>query len=213
MKHIERRPTRDDSEFVIRMLAEHYPKAFFEEPRQRRPLKQNILPDILADKNFEVEPNLITAAIDWYTGHLGYDYALSTPGSKRVDLDGREIGTVTEQEALFAQQRIDEYNRKKNQTPMVKFLNDVAPTAPPPPRRAPATIAPEFTPLYETLAAANAAVIGTPDPIMRGVVAKVLLDEVIKRCQQVRFELETQTANDQLGPTHHAKKIEQPTQR
>jgi ProQ/FINO family len=61
------RPTRDESEEIIRMLCEHYPKCFFEEPRRRLPLKKNITTDIIKDGDFDVSPEMIGAAMEWYS--------------------------------------------------------------------------------------------------------------------------------------------------
>jgi len=97
------------------MLCEHYPKCFFEEAKQRRPLKRDIAADIVRDDDFAVAPEMITAALDWYKSHVGYDYATTIAGSKRIDMHGREVGTVTEQEAMSAKKRIDEFNEKRNE--------------------------------------------------------------------------------------------------
>jgi hypothetical protein len=43
------RPNRDESEEGVRMLADEYPKCFFENPRLRRPLKRKIVADLVAD--------------------------------------------------------------------------------------------------------------------------------------------------------------------
>jgi len=198
------RPTREDSENVLRTLCDSYPKCFFEDPKQRRPLKPDIAADIIADPEFKVLPVMITAAIDWYMSHVGYRYATSFAGSKRIDLDGREVGTVTEQEALAAKQRIGEINQKRNeraaqaQSPVNvlgamhasgRISDDAVRKLDTTPRSKPMAVAPEFASLYETLTAANAAVVGISDPTMRAVVAKVLLDEVIRKCQLMRSEL------------------------
>jgi sRNA-binding protein len=198
------RPNREANEQVIRMLCEHYPKCFFEDPRQRRPLKQKIVTDIINDQDLDVSPELITAAVDWYKSNIGYEgFAMSIPGAKRINLDGEAVGTVTEPEAIAAQQRLDEYRREKNervpQSPVAvlsklhadhKITDDgVKKLDAPTPRTKAAAAAPEFTALYETLANANAAVIGISDPTMRAVVVKATLDVVIQKCQQVRAEL------------------------
>jgi sRNA-binding protein len=80
--------TRDEHEQVIHMLCDHYPKCFFEDPRKRLPLKKNIAADIVKDSNFQVDPDRITGAIEWYRSHISYDYAL-TAGVKRLDLSRR----------------------------------------------------------------------------------------------------------------------------
>ena len=174
------------------MLSTHYPKCFFEEGRQRRPLKLGIATNIIADKDFDANPELIAAGVDWYISHISYQISLSVAGSKRIDLDGCEVGTVTEQEAIAAQQRANEIGKKLNERKasisQIGLMHPPTPT--PTPRTKAAAIAPEFTALYEVLTAANAAVSGIADPTMRAVVLRPLLDHLIKTFQQVRAELE-----------------------
>jgi sRNA-binding protein len=186
------RPNREANEHIIRMLCEHYPKCFFEDPRQRRPLKQKIVTDIINDHDLDVSPELITAAVDWYKSNIGYEgFAMSMPGAKRINLDGEEVGTVTEQEAIAAQQKLNDYHKEKNEraaaayapvrvlherdAPHTSGLPDSVvrklDTPTPRSKAAPAAAtAPEFAALYETLVAANAAVVGISDPTMRAVV-------------------------------------------
>ena len=54
-----------DHNEVIRVLAEHYPRCFFDDARQRRPIKKNIIADIEAQKPEELDPYDIQSAIDW----------------------------------------------------------------------------------------------------------------------------------------------------
>ena len=94
------RPDRDESEHIIRMLVDRYPQTFFEEPRQRQPLKKTILDDLIND-GFPVAREPLNAAVDWYQSHFGYHYALQA-GAKRIDLHGKAASTVTQKEALAA---------------------------------------------------------------------------------------------------------------
>lgn|SRR5262249_29552529 len=98
------KPTREESEEAIRTLIDKYPKTFFEDPKLRRPLKRNIISDLQKD-GVPLAHELITAALDWYQGHFGYLYSLRA-GAKRLDLNGNEVATVTEQEHLAAQVKI-----------------------------------------------------------------------------------------------------------
>jgi sRNA-binding protein len=202
------RPTRTDSENVIRMLCDHYPKCFFEDPKQRRPLKQDIATDIIADPDFNVVHEGIAAALDWYKQHIGYrGFAMSNAGARRIDLDGREVGTVTEQEAIAARQQLNDYHEERNEkaaTSPTRILGKMRADgqisdcgvkkldAPPPvsARSKAAVMAPEFAALYEMLASANAAIVNITDPELRAAMAKTSLDVVIKKFQQVRSELE-----------------------
>jgi sRNA-binding protein len=95
------------------MLAEKYPKAFFEEPRQRRPLKKNIITDLEKD-SFPAARELMVAALDWYQNHFGYLGSLQA-GVKRVDLHGKEVDTITEQERNNALKKIQEGRQKQQE--------------------------------------------------------------------------------------------------
>jgi sRNA-binding protein len=213
MKHIATttyRATREDNENIIRMLLENYPACFFNDPRQRRPLKKNIAADVIADKILQVADEAIIAAITWYQSNIGYEgFAMSVAGAKRINLKGIEVGTVTQSEALEAQQRLDDYHAKKNaeQNNPVRVLSNMhadgrvtdcgvrkvdAPTIAPARTTKAAAIAPEFAALYETLSIANATVNGISDPAMRAMrltVAKATLGEVINKAEQTKQEL------------------------
>jgi sRNA-binding protein len=175
------RYTREETEELIRFLAERFPKCFFEDPRLRRPLKKNILAD-LEQAGFPAAQDLTRAAIDWYQSHFGYSYALHA-GAKRIDLNGNEVGTVTESEQAAARKKIAE--RKKllfiernghNATKTVGALHAAGRIpddqlrkleAPPMPVKTKPTTAPEFARVQEALAAAEAAWTGSGDASLR----------------------------------------------
>jgi sRNA-binding protein len=94
-----------DHNEVIERLRKLYPRCFFTDPRQRRPLKRNIVDDIERDR----EPTLagfdIVAAVDWYESNIGYEYNL-VAGAERIDLNGKVVGKITSTEQHEAQQRI-----------------------------------------------------------------------------------------------------------
>ncbi len=79
---------RQDNERTIEILAETYPKTFFTEPRQRRPLSPNIkaeiTKDIADDPDSELRHEDIDAAIEWYKSHIGYHIACSTAGHRSL---------------------------------------------------------------------------------------------------------------------------------
>jgi sRNA-binding protein len=100
-------PTRSESEDAIRMLAERYPKCCFEDPKMRRPLKKDILADL--QREGLLAPSF-RSAVGWYQGNFGYQYMLQA-GNKRIDLDGKEVDTVTEQEQRDAEKYIAERKR------------------------------------------------------------------------------------------------------
>jgi sRNA-binding protein len=94
-----------DHKVVIDLLGQLYPRCFFTNPKQRKPLKKNIANDIDKLSNPALAEYDIYAAVDWYTGHIGYDYGL-TPGAERIDLNGQFVGKVTETEGREARERI-----------------------------------------------------------------------------------------------------------
>jgi sRNA-binding protein len=102
-----------DRNVIIGVLAEHFPRCFFTDPRQRLPLKKNIVNDIEALKLKEFETVDIQSAVDWYISNYGYQKRLAIPGNKRIDLDGKPVGTVTELEANKAVDKINEINAAK----------------------------------------------------------------------------------------------------
>jgi len=169
-------------------------------------LKQNIVADLVKDPDFDVAPELIESAVNWYKSHIGYDYAVSTIGSKRIDLNGREVGTVTEAEARAARQGIsDKGSAIANRVAPVREMhasNQIPDRAIKKLDAPPLSVrpkAPEFAPLYDILGTANAAVVGIDDPVMRAAVARASLDVIIKKFQQVRSELDSACASS-LSP-------------
>jgi sRNA-binding protein len=192
------RPNREESEAIIRMLADRYPKCFFENSRLRRPLKRNILAD-LEQAGFPAAHDLIRAAVDRYEGHFGYLYALQA-GTKRIDLDGKEVGTVTESEEAVALKKIKEGQKLlierngHNATKTVAALHAAGRIsddqlrkleAPPMPVKAKPPAAPELTRVHEALAAAEAAWAGPGDTSLRAALTSAALGVVIKEAQSV----------------------------
>ena len=106
---------KDEREEFIRYLADKFPKSFFDEPSQRRPLKLNILDDL--DRQKVLDREKLTQALDWYQNHFVYQYGLIA-GAERVDLDGNRAGTVTPKEAQEARARVAARKRelKEQQT-------------------------------------------------------------------------------------------------
>jgi ProP effector len=88
-------PTRKRSEEFIYYLAARFPKCFFVNPSQRRPLKHGIIDD-LEDQNV-LDHEKLEQAIAWYVSAYQYNYALQKPGP-RIDLNGNQAGVVTPQE-------------------------------------------------------------------------------------------------------------------
>jgi sRNA-binding protein len=104
---------------VIELLCKLYPKCFFVNPRQRRPMKRNIVEDIERAR----EPSLVGfdvgAAVDWYEGHIGYDYAL-VAGADRMDLEGGIVGKITKAEENEAHARIAVKRKQIKESKQIK---------------------------------------------------------------------------------------------
>src|SRR5437868_8551556 len=91
------------------MLAERYPRCFFVNPRLRQPLKKK---EADLQKDGFATAELISASVAWYKSHISYQYNLET-GAKCLDLDGKEVGTVTELEQCAARMKIQEINERR----------------------------------------------------------------------------------------------------
>jgi sRNA-binding protein len=194
------RADRDDKEMIVRMLVEHYPKCFFAEPKLRRPLKSNIIADLQKD-GFPVANELTVAGVEWYKSHISYQYSLEA-GAKRIDLNGKAVGTVTEKEFAEAQGKIRDIKQKrgdKNATQMMSTLHVAgrisddqlkkldAPTLKPK--------NPEFAPpsklakLYEALDAAHAALSGPNAGALQVAIATAALGVLIEKAQHLCDEI------------------------
>jgi len=201
------RPSREETEAVIKQLTVAYPKCFFEIPQLRRPLKKNIVADLHQD-GFGVAPELLSAAICWYESHFGYQHALQ-PGAKRINLQGKEVGTVTSVEALGAQKKIKEDKERVRSSPsgvlrdlyrkghvpedQLKKLDAVPMKKTPehkPEKLAPDnSVAPALVELHEALLVANELLSGDRYPTLKSAMASAALGVVIAEAQKVRDAL------------------------
>jgi sRNA-binding protein len=113
-----------DHKIVIAKLAELFPKTFFEDSRQRVPLKHNIVADVEKQGCNDLIGYDVGKAIDFYISHVGYQMILTHAGRPRVDLNGKAVTKVTAQEARAAQQKVDEIHAGWNaQNPMSRVRN------------------------------------------------------------------------------------------
>jgi sRNA-binding protein len=202
------KPNRQESEEGGRILAERYPKCFFENPRQRRPLKKGIINDLIKD-GAPIAPELITAIVDWYKLHLGYQKKILA-GEKRINLDGDEAGIVTEAEQRAAEKKVEAAEAKMKREreaatsaaaslPPVRFgtafpdfmksMRESAPamTSKPPtitPAPAAPVINPEPKPVNEAMLSANAAIsLPVPNAEMRKAIIQAVMVIVIKEAR------------------------------
>jgi sRNA-binding protein len=94
---------REQLEGLVELLAGEFPKAFFLQPSLKQPLKKNVILD-LAKANV-LDDAMRAAALSFSQGDLAYERCLQA-GAARIDLHGREVGTVTESEQREAQARV-----------------------------------------------------------------------------------------------------------
>jgi sRNA-binding protein len=94
---------RFELEDLISELSFSYPKCFSQDPFQKRPLKKNIILDI--QKDTMRDDDKLDNALSFYMRDWNYEHKLQA-GAKRIDLDGKEVGTVTETEAREARERV-----------------------------------------------------------------------------------------------------------
>jgi sRNA-binding protein len=117
---------KSDADEYIRLLAERYPACFVEVGKNRRPLKKNIIDD-LRQREPHWDEYAMQQVLGLYMSHWGYLYAM-TPGAWRVDLDGKQVEKITQQEADEAEKtRLEsqaEHYAKRGQSPMVHQRRD-----------------------------------------------------------------------------------------
>jgi sRNA-binding protein len=187
---------RQELEDNLQLLSEKYPKCFFTNPRLRRPLKKNIVADLEKD-GFPLAAELLSATVDWYKSHIGYQHCLEA-GAKCLDLDGKEAGTVTELEHRAAQKKIQEINEIMAERNLLnpirttstlvaarRISDDQLKKIDAPPISRP-IVRPELTALYEAVLAANAAMsasVGNSN--MRDAITAAAIGVVIKEAQRI----------------------------
>lgn len=96
---------------LLALLIERYPKAFFSDPANVRPLALGIHRAL-----WQAEPDFshqqIGRVLSFYTGSHFYLRSLQT-GAVRVDLDGVGVSVVTPREASDAQRRLAELRARQ----------------------------------------------------------------------------------------------------
>jgi hypothetical protein len=131
--------TREERDRAIKALAKEYPKAFFVNTIQRKPLKLGIEKDIeadlaQADDNSPLLDYDIADAVAGYMWHVGYQ-SNCVAGTNRVDLEGKPVGKVTPSEAREAAEEAKEgFARIEARKQLPQFVTRSPPPPPPPPR-------------------------------------------------------------------------------
>jgi ProP effector len=180
--------TRNEVEDFIQMLTDQYPKCFFTNPKLRRPIKKGIEADL--EKNgCRIPHHMIARVVEFYTGHFGYKYNLQA-GAKRIDLNGKEVGTVTEQEQQSAQTYIKERKTQLNASAdshkVLAVSFDGPPKTPKAPEPQPQTDADDPVARLQTvLESVRQAMANATEPALRNTFAIAGLEFVIAEAQQL----------------------------
>jgi ProP effector len=95
---------RTDITEVIDELVERFPRAFFADPSQMKPLAVGVKEKILQQMS-TLAPKTVADALRRYAGSSDYLKA-TVEGAARMDLDGQAAGVVTKGQAEHAQRRL-----------------------------------------------------------------------------------------------------------
>jgi sRNA-binding protein len=98
---------------MIEELSQRYPKTFTHEPHDVRPLARGIREAIVADAP-DLPASIVSQALAIYAAWLPYMHACIA-GAPRIDLSGDPAGVVTEEEAMYAVQRLAARERKRDE--------------------------------------------------------------------------------------------------
>jgi hypothetical protein len=172
---------RLDWDATIEMLAATYPKCFFMDHKQRLPLKKNIDEDLLRN-GMKIDPFLLEKAMDRYKISFGYNYAIVN-GKRRINLDGKEVESVTMEERRAADKHIKEAKEIKYGKPEPPSDDNAVKRLVAPPMKK-TTIVPELARVYDLLMSANG-MFSLPDGAMRVAVLPAALGLVANELQKV----------------------------
>jgi ProP effector len=99
---------------VLELLAAKFPRAFFVEERERRPLKCGVFHD-LQDALPGVRQDALRDALRQYVSSKFY-LTKCKLGAARIGLDGETRGAVSDREARFARMRRDEQDIRRRRS-------------------------------------------------------------------------------------------------
>lgn len=117
---------------TISLLADVWPQVFAIYERRRVPLKVGIFADLLA-AGFDGLEDDLEIALRRYNNSLGYQQKLKT-GAVRIDLNGEPAGTVTADQAQWAEKRVAWFYKRRAEA-LQKVAQKPAPIEPPKPRK------------------------------------------------------------------------------
>lgn len=92
------------TEVVLSVLIEKYPKTFFKEPADRLPLKVGIHRDLYLALKGQFSNKIIQQSLRRYMGIAGYRKKL-VAGAQRIDLEGNPAGEVLDLHVELGRQR------------------------------------------------------------------------------------------------------------
>ena len=124
---------RADAIAAVELFCELWSKFFFAYQGRRRPLKIGIHRDIPATL---IDPATVSLALKFYTGTSGC-LASMKPGATRIDLEGNEIGSVSDGDAagakeILAARRKREAEKKAARRQQKQAVKKTPPAAPAP---------------------------------------------------------------------------------
>jgi sRNA-binding protein len=181
---------RWEIEDLIKELSFSYPKCFFTDPYQKRPLKKNIILDLQNDSMKErLDDERLNSVLAFYMRDWNYEYKLLA-GAKRIDLDGNEVGTVTETEAREARERVrvaraerkarEEMAVKQQEKNIRVVTLPSQPAVPPPvPTPVPTTTPEPMARLSKLMGNIERINTGTADPVLRDALTVAALQVLI----------------------------------
>jgi ProP effector len=97
-------------------LCELYPKCFFADNREVKPLKVGIDTDLLAEQLTDFSKRALKDALRLYTRRPAY-YQKLVVDTPRINLQGEEVGIVTEEHVVAADQARERYTQLKSEAP------------------------------------------------------------------------------------------------
>lgn len=116
-------------EEVLALLKQKFPKTFFDDPQQIRPLKINIHIDIRQVLGEICSNKSIERALKLYAKQPAY-YSLLKLNAQRIDLDGNLCGEVTDEHIQFAKNAKEKIKHLKLQRKKLQqgFPDDLPPS-------------------------------------------------------------------------------------
>ena len=118
---------------LITLLEDLFPRAFFVYERRRLPLRVGIFRDLLDTGLFTGHEPDLRSALRRYTASLGYQRNLRT-GAVRVDLNGEPAGTVTADQAQWAEKKVAAIYKRRAEA-LQRAAQKPAPIGPPKPKK------------------------------------------------------------------------------